>query len=228
MVTPYFEEPTAFLRQAHESVLAQTHPCRHIMVADGRPNPEVDTWDVDHLVLSRCHADYGSTPRFVGAAHAVSQGFDLVAFLDADNWCREDHVERLARLQEETGAAFVSCGRILCRLDGSVLAPCPLTDPEHFVDTSCMAFAREGFPLLTHWVVMPEYARIICDRWVFEHVKASGAVRAHSPEPTLFYRCGKAGIYAMFGEPVPPGVSAPPDYQPAIERLAREGGAPLD
>ncbi len=227
VVTPYFAESPEMLRQAHDSVLAQTHPCRHILVADGRPKPEVDGWDVQHIVLARGHDDVGSTPSLVGAAAAAFSGCDLIAFLDSDNWYREDHIQTVVELHQSTGAAFISTSRMLCRLDGSVMAPCPTTDPERFVDTSCMAYAREAFPLLTYGVTLPRYAQIFNDRCNFQHVLASGVSRAHSPEATVFYRCGKAGIYQQLGEPIPPGVTPAPDYDAAFARWAAEGRPPL-
>ena len=227
VVTSYFSEPVEVLRQAHESVLAQTYPCRHVLVADGVPKAEVEDWDADHIVLSRNHADVGATPIFVGAADAAMRGFDLVALLDSDNWYREDHVQVLADLHRRTGAAFLSTSRMLCRLDGSVMAPCPLTDPERFLDTSCMAFARPAFPLLTYYMCMPEYAYGIGDRVFYHHVRQSGVARAHSDERTLFYRCGKAGAYEMLGQPIPPGVKPPLDYQALFDRWVREGHPPL-
>ncbi len=227
VVTPYFAESLEMLRQSHDSVLAQTYPCRHVLVADGRPKPEVDGWDADHITLSRSHADYGSTPSLVGAAAAAFQGFDLIAFLDSDNWYREDHVQTLVDLHERTGAAFLTTTRMLCRLDGSVMAPCPTTDPERFVDTSCTAFAREAFPLLTYFMTIPDYAQAINDRCLYQHVLASGVPRAHTPEPTVFYRCGKAGIYKLLREEIPPGVEAAPDYPALFARWAAEGRPPL-
>ncbi len=215
------------LRQAHDSVRAQTYPCRHLLVSDGRPKPEVDGWDAEHLVLSRSTGDYGRTPTFVGAAAAAFQGFDLIAILDSDNWYREDHIEILADLHRRTGVAFLSSGRMLCRLDGTVMAPCALTDPERFIDTSCMAFARAAFPLLTYAVTMPAYADDISDRAMLHHVKASGVARAHTDERTVFYRCGKAGIYELLGEPVPPGVVPAPDYKRQFDRWAADGHPPL-
>ena len=227
VVTSYFSETIEVLRQAHDSVLAQTYPCRHILVADGQPKREVEDWDAQHIVLSRNHADIGATPLFVGAADAAMRGFDLITALDSDNWYREDHVQILVDLHQRTGAAFLSTGRMLCRLDGSVMAPCPLTDPERFLDTSCMAFARPGFPLLTYYMCMPDYAYGIGDRVFHHHVLQSGVQRAHSPERTVFYRCGKAGAYEMLGEPIPPGVEAAPDYQTLFDRWVREGHPPL-
>lgn len=210
----------------HESVLGQTLPCRHIMVADGLVRPEVEAWDALHIVLDRSHGPFGCTPRFIGAERAVELGFDLICLLDADNWLRADHAETLAALHASSGADFLTCGRTLCRLDGSIMAVCPLTDPDRFVDTSCIAYARGAFPLLRAWVEMPDYAGIICDRWVLHHAKGSGVSRAHTPEPTVFYRCGKAGIYRLFGEPIPPGASPQPDYDSAFRLWASDGGPP--
>ncbi|MEI9963395.1 MAG: glycosyltransferase [Caulobacteraceae bacterium] len=105
VVTPYFKEPLELLRQCHLSVARQTYPCLHVMVADGFPQAALDGWQIDHLTLPRPHGDIGSTPRLVGCYHAIGLGFDAVAFLDADNWYREDHVETLVRLHERTGAA---------------------------------------------------------------------------------------------------------------------------
>jgi hypothetical protein len=227
VVTPYFTETPEMLRQAHASVLAQTYPCRHILVADGRPKAEVDGWDADHVPLSRNHSDYGSTPAFVGVAVAAFQGFDLVALLDSDNWYREDHIETLVELHQRTGAAFLSTERTLCRRDGSLMAPCPTTDPERFIDMSCMAFVRAAFPLLTYRMCMPDYAQVLNDRVLLHHVKGSGVTRAHSSERTVYYRCGKAGIYELLHEPVPPGVIASPDYRTALDRWVADGHPPL-
>src|SRR5271169_5603963 len=66
VVTAYCREDVAVLRRCHQSVLAQTYPCRHIMVADGFPRQEIDTWNVEHVRLERAYADTGDTPRAMG------------------------------------------------------------------------------------------------------------------------------------------------------------------
>lgn len=227
VITPYLGEAAAIVRQAHDSVLSQTYPCRHVMVADGPARAEFQGWDAMHLGLSRAHRDVGSTPRFIGAAHAVFHGFDAVAFLDADNWYREDHIERMVALHEQTGASFLTSGRWLCSLDGEVMAQCPITDPDRFVDTNCMAYTRAAFPLLTYWTCMPDYAHDIGDRAVLQHHIAAGVHRAHSPEPTVYYRCGKPGAYQMLGREVPAGVAPAPDYDAVFARWAADGHPPL-
>jgi hypothetical protein len=227
VITPYVTEPLDVLSRCHLSVVKQSYPCRHVMIADGPPQAPIDGWDCEHISLPGPHLDYGSTPRFVGAFHAVSQGYDAIAFLDADNWYRDDHIQSLVALHQRTGASFISSGRTLCRPDGSVIGECPYTDPDRFLDTSCMMFVRPAFPILSYWVRMPSYAQVICDRCMVHYVKTSGVPRAHTGEPTMLYTCGKAGIYRHLGERPPAGVVEAPDYQVAFAKWAADGNPPL-
>ena len=59
------------------------------------------------------------------------------------------------------------------------MGPCPLTDPERFIDTNAMLFGRSAFPLLHHWVLMPHYGHLIGDRIMLHHLKQSGIKRRH-------------------------------------------------
>jgi hypothetical protein len=86
VVTPYYKESDDILRQCHESVLRQSYPCMHILVADGHPkalfygHPKTM-----HVTLPQANGDQGNTPRTVGGILAEAYGFDAVAYLDADN-----------------------------------------------------------------------------------------------------------------------------------------------
>jgi Glycosyl transferase family 2 len=223
VVTPYCGEPLDVLLQCQRSVARQTYPCSHVMVADGFPNAALDQWAIDHIRLPRTHADIGSTPRLIGSYHAIGLGADAVAFLDADNWYRNDHIETLVDLHKKKDAAFLSSSRMLCRIDGSLMAPCPYMDPDKFIDTSCMMFMKDAFFVLAHWGLMPPYAHLIGDRVMLHHVKAASIPRAHSPETSVFYRCRRAGIYNDLGEPIPAGVAPMPNYQEAFARWAADG-----
>lgn len=227
VITPYHREDLEQLEQCHQSVMAQTIPCLHVMVADGHPEPSVDGWNVDHVVLPVSHSDIGSTPRLIGCYHAIGLGVDAVAFLDADNWYQPDHIKTLMECRETKGAGFVSSSRLLCRLDGTPMGPCPITDPDRFIDTNCMLFGREVFHLLHNWVLMPGYAHLIGDRVMLHHVRRSGIVHYHSDAPSVCYRCGKAGLYHQMGEEVPIGVQPKPDYKAAFERWQEDGNQPL-
>jgi len=228
VVTPYYQEPLEWLLKTHESVLAQSYACRHVLVADGFPRKELSGWDVDHVLLPKAHGDIGSTPRLIGAYHAIGLGFNAIAFLDADNWYAPDHIAGLVKLAQSVDAGFVSSGRWLCRIDGSLMKVCPNTNPDLFIDTNCMMFMRSAFPLLAQWVLMPSYGHVIGDRIMYHAVRQSGVRRAHSENPTVFYRCSKAGIYRVLGEPIPPGVVEPPNYSVAFRRWVEDGNPPLN
>jgi hypothetical protein len=227
VITPYYRESVELLQVCHDSVAAQDYSCRHVLVADGFPQESLDNWPVDHLRLPEPHHDIGSTPRLIGAVHAIGLGADLILFLDADNWYASDHVASVVACIAETGAAFVSCGRHLHDPDGRYLAECPNIDPERFVDTNCMAFARPAFGLLSQWVLMPPYAHLIGDRVMLNHVRHSGLPCQHLSRPSVHYRCGKAGIYWQLGLPLPSGVSAPPDYASSFRQWVADGNPPL-
>jgi hypothetical protein len=227
VITPYFEESLDLLWQCHRSVLAQDFPCLHVLVADGQPQAAVDDWEVHHVVLPQAHGDIGSTPRLIGSFHAIGLGVEAVAFLDADNWLHPCHISTLMRARARSGAAFLSSGRMLCRLDGSVMGPCPLIDPERFIDTNCMLFAKEAFHLLHHWVLMPDYGHLIGDRIMLHHVRKSGILCQHVVEASVYYRCGKPGLYRQMGEEPPAGISARPDYEASFQRWLADGNPPL-
>jgi len=90
-----------------------------------------------------------------------------------------------------------------------------------------MLFAKEAFPLLHHWVLMPDYGHQISDRIMFHHVRKSGIKCQHLDAHTVFYRCGKPGLYRQMGEEPPPGVAARPDYEAIFQRWIEDGNPPL-
>src|SRR5205814_1150110 len=111
VITPYCREPLDVLAQCHESVLAQGAEVDHFMVADGYPREEVNAWNARHVVLPLAHADGGSTPRAVGSILADAEGYDFIAYLDADNWYAPGHIASLLELHRSSGALVCSCFR---------------------------------------------------------------------------------------------------------------------
>ncbi|WP_186587210.1 glycosyltransferase [Synechococcus sp. A15-28] len=227
VITPYYKEPLAQLRQCHDSVLAQSEPCLHVLVADGHRRRRINHWRAEHVRLPRSHGDIGSTPRLIGSYHAIGLGVDAVAFLDGDNWYRPDHIASLLAEMDQHQADFVSSSRTLCRLDGTVMGPCPLTDPERFIDTNAMLFGRGSFHLLHQWVLMPPYGHLIGDRIMLHHLKNAGLKRQHLNQVSVFYRCAKAGLYRQMKEPIPEGVQPRPDYETSFRQWESDGQPPL-
>ena len=227
VITPYYKESRAVLEQCHRSVQAQSVPCLHVLVADGHPRAAINRWDAHHVRLPRSHGDIGSTPRLIGSYHAIGLGVDAVAFLDADNWYGPDHIATLLEAMDRDQAGFVSSSRTLCRLDGSVMGRCPLSDPDHFIDTNAMLFGRAAFPLLHQWVLMPDYGHLIGDRIMLDTVKRSEIRRSHVDSTEVFYRCNKAGLYRQMGEAIPEGVQPRPDYEASFRQWEADGNPPL-
>ena len=223
VITPYYKEPLAQLRQCYESVLAQSEPCLHVLVADGHPRARINRWQAEHVRLPRSHGDIGSTPRLIGSYHAIGLGVDAVAFLDADNWYGPNHIANMLAEMDQHQADFVSSSRTLCRLDGTVMGPCPLTDPERFIDTNAMLLGRGAFSLLHQWVLMPPYGHLIGDRIMLHHLNNAGLRRRHLNQGSVFYRCAKAGLYRQLNEPIPEGVKARPDYEASFRQWKHDG-----
>ncbi len=59
---------------------------RSFFVSDGFPNLELMKWNIKHISLPQSHTDYGNTPRGIGSLVADIEGYDFIAYLDADNW----------------------------------------------------------------------------------------------------------------------------------------------
>ncbi len=217
VVTPYFRESDEILEQCLESVAAQTHKCTHFLVADGFPNGLVTARISEHFILPQPHGGVGNFARCVGALSAASRGFEAVAFLDADNWYRHDHVASLVDLQRTTNAAVCTSGRSIHRVDGSLLVPlCPESDGEMFADTSTMFFHRTAFHLLPLWAEMPPELGPLADRLMWGAIVARQLSKAHSNQPTLAFRTQYSLHYVKAGEAPPSGAKTTRDLGPAI------------
>ena len=203
IITPYFQTPPEWMRQCHESVLAQTARVRHVLVCDGC-EPYRGPFSGVHVVLPRNYADYGNTPRTIGAAVALQRGADVLAYLDADNWYLPDHIERLLAFAQQSDCEVASSGRVLYRLDGSRLGPCPHVDGERFIDTNCLLLRGRGLELATYWVVCPQDQAGRGDQFVWQVALTRGLHHAHSGAPTVAYRTRHAVHYRLAGEEPPP------------------------
>ena len=227
VVTPYYKTPDEWLLQCHESVMRQSYPCTHILVADGRPQSCVDRLGAQHIVLPLRHADYGDTPRAVGSMSAVGQGFDAIAYLDADNWYDPDHIASLVELHHSSGAAVVTSRRNYHRLDGSYMAECLSSDGENFCDTSCLMLTRAAFKIAPMWALMDPVGHPLDDRVMWYHIREAGLSRAHTGRATVGYRATTAGHYRDMKEPVPEGARHSEDIRAAMEQWVAKGYPPL-
>jgi glycosyltransferase involved in cell wall biosynthesis len=223
VVTPYFRESDDVLRQCLDSVSVQSYPVTHILVADGFPKDWASQLVSHHIVLPGSgHGDNGNLARAIGAAIAVSEGYDAIALIDADNWYQPDHISSLLAVHKQTGAAICTSARSLHRLDGSSLAVHDReSDGINFTDTSCLLYLRQAFGLLPLWGQMPRQFGPICDRIVWAAIQSRKVKVAHSGLPTMAFRTCYCNHYKAAGEIPPPNCKAPSE----IEQLAASWNA---
>jgi hypothetical protein len=205
VVTPYCGEADDVLSCCLDSVAAQNYRAfRHVLVADGFPNPLVTRRGLHHITLPAAHADGGALARGLGAMAAVAEGYDGVAFLDADNWWRPDHLASLVELHKKTGAGVCTSGRSICRLDGSQMYIDDFeSDGQRFADTNCLCVFRAAFDVLPLWATMPLSLGPICDQIVWAAILERGVSRAHTGTPTVSYRTRWAAHYQHIRETPP-------------------------
>jgi glycosyltransferase involved in cell wall biosynthesis len=207
VVTPYFQEDRETLKRCIDSVMAQSVPVDHVLVADGHPQAWVETYDhVDHLVLCKSSADYGDTPRSLGFLLAMRRDYDIIQFLDADNILFEGHFENVLTGFATTGADLLIARRYMLRPDGSIINWKVEEDEKlRHVDTSCFVFSRNAFTVGLKWSHIPRELGFIDDRVFFACVRNSKLKIAVLPNKTVGYTCMWPGVYRAIGENPPLG-----------------------
>ena len=220
VVTPTYQTPLAWLQQCVDSVQRQTfRPVEHIIINDGDPSftlPQDFVGTV--LQLDQHYGDYGDTPRWVGVQKAIREGVDVIAFLDADNWYEDNHLERCIEVALSQKAAVVASKRMLVTLTGEPIDTCYMCGTESFADTSSMLFLSPAFEALRAWGDMEDWQHPIDDRIVWQRVKHLGFPFALTNEVTLNYRCTHQLFYESFDMPIPDGVKTAMDVEAALER----------
>jgi glycosyltransferase involved in cell wall biosynthesis len=205
VITPCFQTPQAWLQQCLDSVARQTLPCTHFLVCDGGSPAGLElSRGVQLIRLPQPHRDYGATARAIGSVSAISQGFDAIAWLDADNWYEPNHIETMWQAHQRAQAVVCTSARMLYTLDGELLGRCPEVDGQSFVDTNCFFLLRQAFGLLAVWYLMPRPQHCVGDRVFWKAVVDSKLPRMHIPDATVCYRTAYATHYRFFGKEPPP------------------------
>jgi glycosyltransferase involved in cell wall biosynthesis len=219
VVTPYHNESTEWLRRCYDSVRAQTHGCLHLFVADGMPNPAINEWECDHLVINGPNKDAGNMARGVGALQCVAHDFDAITFLDADNWYKPDHIASMVELVTRTKAHVGAACADGYRLDGTFAQAGAPPDPAVSIDTSCLFFTRPAFSILPLWLRLAtaggsnvgvtgrDWKRcgLICDRIFTYALRTFGVPIAVNDCSTVCFTVRSAIFYEHIGETPPPG-----------------------
>ena len=207
VVTPYYKEERALLERCFGSVRRQVPNVDHIVVADGHPQDWIDHLPVRHVKLDRAHGDYGNAARGLGALMAIAEGYDGIAFLDADNWYDDDHLAScLAAAESGQDIATVVAQRRFCRPDASGIVGTPADAPhsEH-VDTNCYLFLRGSFAHLHRWCTIPRGLSAYGDQIFGKILRAANLPTVIVGHRTVNYLCMSESIYQQIGEMPPPG-----------------------
>jgi hypothetical protein len=204
VITPYYQESREVLWQCHQSVLDQRVSADHFMIADGHPVAEIDSWQAHHVKLPQAHGDNGNTPRGLGSLLAKVEGYEFIAYLDADNWYHAGHLESLLALHRQTSSAILSSFRTFHALSGERL---DIREPEEdafrHVDTSCLLIHRSSFDLFGIWLDMPRILSPICDRVFLAGILAKARSVRSTGQRTVAFRTQYANHYRAAAVPVP-------------------------
>lgn len=221
VITPYYKEIDDVLLKCHESVLRQTYPCTHLLVADGHPRNSlfVNSDKTLHMILPQETANNGNTPRVVGGISADAYGFDAVAYLDADNWFEPDHIMTLLEVNRTDGSALISCKRKFYDLNENLLN---VTDSDEdrnvHVDTSCWLIFRPAFAVLRAWQ-MPKPLSPLADRIFFKKIINDRYHVTMTSYRTVAFRTQYADHYRAAGATVPDGAKGSDWYAPSLDFL---------
>lgn len=225
VVTPYCRESAGLLKRCHDSAMRQGVNVTHFFVADGQPNAEIADWPCRHVALGTAHADFGDTPRALGAMLADREGFDFVAFLDADNFYLEGHLSSLLELHRQTQASVLCAWRSYFTPDGT---PLPVEEVDEMacghVDTSCYMFHRAAFAVFPAWINMPAPLHAVGDRVVFRWLRQHRFSLAFLKRKTVGYTTHYKIHYQVAGVPVPDDARDQVDYKAAWEYLKTAAG----
>jgi glycosyltransferase involved in cell wall biosynthesis len=161
IVTPYWDEPRAVLEACIASVAAQNLPADHLLIADGAPQKWLDRAAVRHIRLDRNHADFGNVARATGGLLAAGEGYDAIAFLDADNRIDADHVALCLAAAKAQPCDAVIARRRFELPDGT---PVPVAENPALFDTNCLFLLPGAFPLIARWGLIPHPLAAIGDR----------------------------------------------------------------
>ncbi len=212
VITPIFTEPLPWIEQAVDSVRRQSHDCRHILVADGVERADVVFDDVQVLRLPSQANDGGATPRAIGGRAALEAGFDVIAYLDADDMLEPDFTDEILRA---FAAGFDCVGVPALRVTTANQAlyfnngdqavtwvphrPHPGLGELCFLRACGLALTGAALRLNEVWARMPRELGGTCDLFWSWAAYDSPARICWTLRPSYGYRITNADVYPSYG-----------------------------
>ncbi len=185
----------------------------------------IDDWNVSHVRLPRAHDDNGNTPRGIASLLARREGYDFIAYLDADNWYHDGHLDSLLQLREARRSPVCASLRTFHDIVGDTLDIHERDEDElRHVDTSCLLIHRSGFDCLSVWLDMPTILAPICDRVFLAGLLHRKLVIASTGARTVAFRSRYRAHYLAADRPVPEGAKDEAFAAHALGYLASRAG----
>jgi predicted O-linked N-acetylglucosamine transferase (SPINDLY family) len=221
IITPYYKESDDLLRRCIESVAFQNYPCDHFLISDGHPKEWIDSEKVRHIKLGISHSDYGNTPRGIGAQLAVSEEYDAIAFLDADNWFDINHIEECLNSVVDKYNNWLDCDYVIAqrrfrREDLSILN---INDEPNHIDTNCYLFLPGSFFLLPTWNMIPKVLSSVGDRVFQKLIFDYNLTYVKNKLITVNYLDLWASHYKILGEKIPINAKENVSSKKSIEKF---------
>jgi hypothetical protein len=165
------------------------------------------------------------TSRSVGGLLADSEGYDFVAYLDADNWFHPGHLASLLELHAKTGSPVCTSFRTFHRPDCTKL---DITEQEEdqlqHVDTSCFMLHRAAFSSLAIWARMPKPLGPLCDRVFLAALRKERWAITSTRRRTVAYRTLHELHYRKAGLEPPAGYKSGAMIRPGLEWMNTKPG----
>jgi hypothetical protein len=224
VITPYYRETRHQLSRCIDSVFSQQIKAEHFLIADGYPQPNLQSFGVRHIVLDKNHNDFGNTPRAIGGLIAVAEGFDTICFLDADNWLDKHHFTVSIETIRRASAApdYIICRRRWVRMDGSVLNYQAQEDADgSHVDTNCIILLEGGLHAVARWGLIPKFLSSVGDRIFVHGLRSERLISAINDQITVNYLCTWSNVFQNLNEPVPEYAKSGIDILSIKDRLRK-------
>jgi len=126
----------------------------------------------------------------------LSQDFDFIAYLDADNWFHPSHLASLLTLFENTQANVChSLGSLNHVGEGLSLISEGVMDPLGCVDVNCLMFHKSAFKLLSLWLEMPKQLWPICAKVFWEGIRDRGFLVSSTERRSVVFRSKRESHY---------------------------------
>lgn len=218
IVTPYHSEPETWVQAMIRSVAEQTHPVTHVLVGDGVHNPAYEGAGRVTMTLPEGANDSGGTPRAAGGAWAVRNGFDIVAYVDADDRLDREFAASLVHLRDAVGAEVLSVPHAYYDRD---MRPARNMMGQHigvwahgsarqiggtfynFMPASGLALAGRALAHVEDWTRIPKVLSRVHDVFFSQALISRPYVLAWLARALYHYRLTHAHQYDRFNLPAP-------------------------